>query len=300
MLSRYRGCMLGAAIGDALGMPYETLPPSLSRIEEGYGKPLRRHPNEALRPGQFTDDTQMMLCAAGLLLEGKFTPEEYGRQIAGLHAQKKLRFPDGTVTTACGRITAGLGDSGSASTTSGCMALAVPFALAFKNGDEMRDGLQVACEVTHTHPAAYGATISFALFLRAAMHRHPDPFRVAEEIAGEYDSQLENSIKNALSLEKEGLSLNSALMSVGNDVSVYHTYPLALFLAARFGLDEALLSVAAHVGGNTDTIGFICGSWLGASEGTAAFSSDLVMNLEEQAYIQETAEQLFDVISGKD
>ncbi len=291
--------MLGAAIGDALGMPQETLPPSLSRLEENYAKPLRRHPNDGLRPGQFTDDTQMMLCAAELLGEGVFTPEEYGSRLAAIHAGKKLRFPDGAVATACTRITAGLPDSGRASTTSGCLPLAVPFALACQDGDDMRERLQAACEVTHTHPAAYGAAISYALFLRAVMHRHPDPFRVAEEIAEEYDVQLAGSIRNACALEKEGLSLETALITVGNDVSVYHTYPLALFLIARFGQDEAFLPVAAHVGGNTDTIGFICGSWLGAAEGTAGFSGELVMHLEDQVYIEETAELLFDMVSGK-
>ena len=292
--------MLGAAIGDALGMPQETLPPSLSRLGEIYGKPLRRHPNEGLMPGQYTDDTQMMMCAAELLGEGEFSPTEYGSRMAGLHARRQLRFPDGTVATACGRINAGLPDSGRSSTTTGCMALAVPFGLAYRNGDEMRNALQAACEVTHIHPAAYGATISYALFLRAVIHQHPDPFRVAEEIAGEYDMQLQGCIKNALALEKEGLSLESALISVGNDVAVFHTYPLALFLIARFGHDGAFLPLAAHVGGNTDTIGFICGSWLGASEGTAAFSGDMVMQLEDQEHIQDTAERLFEVISGKD
>ena len=291
--------MLGAAIGDALGMPQETLPPSLSRLEGSYGKPLRRHPNEGLRPGQFTDDTQMMLCAAELLAEGAFTPKEYGNRLAAIHARKKLRFPDGTVSTACARITAGQQDTGRASTTSGCLPLAVPFALGYRDGDRMREHLQAACEVTHTHPAAYGAAISYALFLRAVLHRHPDPFRVAEEIAREYDVQLAGSIRNALALEKEGLSLETALISVGNDVAVYHTYPLSLFLMARLGQDEAFLSVATHVGGNTDTIGFICGSWLGAAEGTAAFDSELMMNLEDRARIEETAERLFDVVSGK-
>ena len=88
-------------------------------------------------------------------------------------------------------------------------------------------------------------------------------------------------------------------MSVGNDVAVYHTYPLALFLIARFVNDEALLPVATHVGGNTDTIGFICGSWLGAAEGTAGFGSELMMQLEDRVRIEETADQLFDVGSGK-
>ncbi|MCD6567933.1 MAG: ADP-ribosylglycohydrolase family protein [Dehalococcoidia bacterium] len=64
-LSRYRGSLLGLAVGDALGMPFEFLAPgSFEPVEEmvgggGFGLPA----------GHWTDDTSMALCLAESLIE---------------------------------------------------------------------------------------------------------------------------------------------------------------------------------------------------------------------------------------
>ena len=64
MINKYRGCLLGLAIGDALGAPVEFL--SLKDIKQRYG------PNgisdfagwKNFEPGSYTDDTQMSLATA--------------------------------------------------------------------------------------------------------------------------------------------------------------------------------------------------------------------------------------------
>jgi len=61
MLKKYKGCLLGAAIGDALGMPNESTFPNLTKMKYGYRRPYKGHPNEGLNPGQYTDDTQLMI-----------------------------------------------------------------------------------------------------------------------------------------------------------------------------------------------------------------------------------------------
>src|SRR5438128_1276381 len=63
--SRYRGCLLGLAIGDALGTTLEFRPPgSFTPIEDIVGGgPFK------LRPGEWTDDTSMALCLATSLIE---------------------------------------------------------------------------------------------------------------------------------------------------------------------------------------------------------------------------------------
>ncbi len=62
---RFRGCLLGLAVGDALGTTLEFRPPGT--FEPIYdmvgGGPFR------LEPGQWTDDTSMALCLATSLLE---------------------------------------------------------------------------------------------------------------------------------------------------------------------------------------------------------------------------------------
>ena len=61
MLKKFKGCLLGAAIGDALGMPNESTSPNLNKMKYGYRRPYKGHPNEGLNPGQYTDDTQIMI-----------------------------------------------------------------------------------------------------------------------------------------------------------------------------------------------------------------------------------------------
>jgi ADP-ribosyl-[dinitrogen reductase] hydrolase len=64
-LSRYRGCLLGLAVGDALGTTLEFSPPgTFAPISDMIGGgPFH------LKPGQWTDDTSMALCLATSLLE---------------------------------------------------------------------------------------------------------------------------------------------------------------------------------------------------------------------------------------
>ena len=62
---RFRGCLLGLAVGDALGTTLEFKPPgSFEPIDDMVGGgPF------GLRPGQWTDDTSMALCLATSLIE---------------------------------------------------------------------------------------------------------------------------------------------------------------------------------------------------------------------------------------
>jgi ADP-ribosylglycohydrolase len=65
MLERYRGSLLGLAVGDALGTTLEFSPPgSFTPIDDMVGGgPF------GLEPGQWTDDTSMALCLAESLIE---------------------------------------------------------------------------------------------------------------------------------------------------------------------------------------------------------------------------------------
>jgi len=70
---RYRGCLLGLAVGDALGTTLEFSWP-------GDHKPLTDMVGGGpfgLKPGQWTDDTSMALCLATSLVErGGFDPKD--------------------------------------------------------------------------------------------------------------------------------------------------------------------------------------------------------------------------------
>lgn len=75
--SRIRGCLLGLALGDALGAPIEF--ETLSRIRAGFGQDGPDHLADAYgRPGLVTDDTQMTLFTAEGMLRAAARARERG------------------------------------------------------------------------------------------------------------------------------------------------------------------------------------------------------------------------------
>jgi ADP-ribosylglycohydrolase len=101
MLQKFKGCLLGAAIGDALGMPNESTSPNLNKMKYGYRRPYKGHPSEGLNPGQYTDDTQMMILAGTLLADGKYNEDRYATALREFYARGAMRFPDGSISAAC-------------------------------------------------------------------------------------------------------------------------------------------------------------------------------------------------------
>jgi len=51
MLKKFTGCLLGAAIGDALGMPNESTAPNINKMKYGYRRPYRVIPTKVSTRG---------------------------------------------------------------------------------------------------------------------------------------------------------------------------------------------------------------------------------------------------------
>ena len=102
VVNRYRGSLLGLAVGDALGTTLEfSRPGSFEPLTDMIGG----GPFD-LEPGQWTDDTSMALCLAESLVEvGDFDPidqlERYVRWLQDGHLSSTGRFFDiGNTTVA--------------------------------------------------------------------------------------------------------------------------------------------------------------------------------------------------------
>ena len=300
MLEKFKGCLLGAAIGDALGMPNESTAPSLNKKKYGYRKPYRGHPNDSLNPGQFTDDTQMMILVGTLLADGKYNEERYATGLRELYNRGALRFPDGSVSAACEhQERENVPQKGVKSTTSGCLPVSIPFALSYPDMNEACERAVRACNVTHTHPAAHAAVSTYVTLLYHALHESPRPIERALEKAQVEDDLLGGKLRNALILEKEGMDTETALLKIGNDVSVFQTLPIAFFLMSRYQHPPDLLTVAANTGGNTDTICLLCGGFIGASKGIEALPADLLEGLEDRQRIELLAQRLHAVYNRR-
>lgn len=116
-------------------MPGETTTCRFIGVTLGFKRAYRGHPNHALLPGQYTDDSRLILTASRLLAEASWDPEAYAKELLWTHTLNKFCYPDGTIYAACKRManTSDLTYSGVYSDSAGCVPLAVPFALACKD-----------------------------------------------------------------------------------------------------------------------------------------------------------------------
>jgi ADP-ribosylglycohydrolase len=149
-----------------------------------------------------------------------------------------------------------------------------------------------ACNVTHTHQAAHAAVSTLVTLIYHTLHDSPDPVIKALEKAQVEDEVLGEKIKKALAMENEGMDTETALLKIGNDVSVFQTLPISIFLIKRYSHPSDLLTVAANAGGNTDTIGLICGAYLGAAKGIDSLPPDLLGGLEDKQRIELLGQRL--------
>jgi leucyl-tRNA synthetase len=132
----------------------------------------------------------------------------------------------------------------------------------------------------------------------AVATEHPLATRAAQNnpvLAAFIDKCKHGSVMEAdiATMEKEGMDTETALLKIGNDVSVFQTLPISIFLISRYSKPSDLLTVAANAGGNTDTIGLICGAYLGAAQGIDALPADLLDGLEDRQRIELLGQRLY-------
>ncbi len=295
MLNRYKGCLIGAILGDALGMPHETTTAHFS-IDPAFGKAHKGHPNHNLLPGHYTDDGQLILIASRILAEGAWDNTIYAKELLKTYTLQKFRYPDGTIFAACKKMekTGNLTGSGIYSDSAGCIGLAVPFALAFRDRKEMAKELLAACTVTHTHPGVHAGVIGCALLLNTLLETSDvDAGFAALQIAAEnMDPLLAGKIANAVRIEQTGMPTPDAVSILGNSSSIYHTLPLAVFFCRRYYIPRELLGISSTCGGNADTVSLLCGAFSGARFGISALPGELVPTLERAGIFADLAEKL--------
>lgn len=170
-LPRAIGAVLGAAVGDALGAPFEFMPRGTYRTR--FAEPVLEGPGEMVgggtfgwAPGEFTDDTQMGVALAESLLEhGRYEPDAVwarwrtwaatARDI-GINTRRSLSSSDWRDVA---------GDS-SRSAGNGALMRSFPLAVAmFESTDAaVLDVCLHQAALTHGHPAAgWGSWIGVEL-----------------------------------------------------------------------------------------------------------------------------------------
>ncbi|MCK9564574.1 MAG: ADP-ribosylglycohydrolase family protein [Methanothrix sp.] len=307
LLDRFRGCLLGVAVGDALGMPTEgytarEIKTKFGMIREMMPAP-EGHFHTGLSAGQFTDDTEETLILAESIIEaGGYSPDRF--------AEKLIAW--GTTWTLDERLNRGVGfatrsavesmiagtawqQSGLAIPTCGAAMRAAPMGLLYHTDlNIVKSYADLQSLPTHASAAARAAAVAVAV-------------GVALSLTGfSKEMVLRNAVSQASRLDAEfaerllwvgallDLQPEDALGLIRNSPLAAESVPAAFYCFLKFEPEEALV-MAASCGGDTDSIASIAGSLFGASYGPSWIPESWLAALEGKMRIEDAARGLFEL-----
>ncbi len=285
------GALLGGAIGDALGAPFEGRRPDAARA-----LPER---------GRITDDTELTLATCEALVES-------GRLDLGAIAARYVAWYEagrlhglGAGTTKALRDLAGgahwalAGVRGEYAAGAGAAMRVAPVAFLLDvecEGD--RTTLRDFARMTHHHEEAYAGAVAVAAAVRG-MLEPKTPQEVLRQVVELTPDSVVRDRLAALSTRPAG-HLADALDVTGTTGYVADVVPLALFGALRLfdaGLAR-LLSDVVRLGGDTDTIGATLGTVVGARLGRGSLPDELLAGLIEADEILPTINSFSEFAAG--
>lgn len=297
---RAAGVLLGQAVGDALGVPYEFGTTRLDGEAKMLGGGLGGY-----RPGQYSDDTEMAVCIAQVSCDGHdLTSEEALTLVAHrFMAWRRTDPPDIGVQTR-----AVLGDGAEVSgeeLTARARAYFDRTGRAAGNGGLMRTGIvgltrlddrsataaaaRAVCELTHADPLAPESCLLWSEAVRVAVLEGRFDVRggldlLPEDRAAYWSERLDEADAGpAARFTANGftvVALQAAWAAIRETDPVSSGQEGASDRADRVRIGQlhirAALQRGIEIGNDTDTVAAIAGALLGAHYGATALPSEWV------------------------
>ncbi|MGI5125303.1 ADP-ribosylglycohydrolase family protein [Pseudonocardia sp. CA-107938] len=316
--SRVRGCLLGGAVGDALGGPVEFHSTAQILAEHPDGVRTFVDGGAGWPPGTVTDDTQMTMFTAEGLISGD-VHRAYDRWLDTQLLPGPPADPDGRLaalpwlyarrapgTTCLDALTARRRDgrfgAAAVNDSKGCGGVmrVAPVGL-LKDAD---DGwvFDTACTFagyTHGHPTGQVASGALAVLVRhlvdgAELHTALD---TVDALLAERPDSGETVAALALARRSAARDVPGpgAVETIGGGWIAEEALAIAVYAAlCHPGPDAVLdaLALAVTHSGDSDSTGAICGNILGAEHGEAALPPALVDGVEGRAELLRLADEL--------
>ena len=310
---RMAGCLLGGAIGDALGYPVEFL---------RYNEILRQYGSlgiqELPEPALVSDDTQMTLFTAEGLLHTKTGHSRinsvYRSYLRWYYTQSKRKLPGAVYEGGLLKVPALMarrapGSTCISSLESGVMgSMEKPINGSRGCGGVMRaapcaaysDAFSLGCRtaaITHGNPGGYLPAGALACLLRELYTGATLPKAVGlaiGELAGCKESErTAGALKKALELSEEKMPSVAAVSNLGEGWTGEEALSIGLYCALSYPNDYLkAIRLAVNHSGDSDSTGSICGNILGMYLGEEAIPEDWLSSIEMGDLIRGYAIQL--------
>jgi len=283
---RLLGALLGVAVGDALGLPFEGL--SMRRVARRFGRADRFR--FAGRTGFVSDDTEQSALLGQALAAGgaddALCVHRFRRSMVGWLA--RLPFGIGGATLrSCLRMMLGFARPGVRSAGNGAAMRASVLGAHLADDPERRRRLgRSIAALTHTDERAIQAALYVAEVSAQCVAQRPSMADRAALLSRAREAveepQLGAAIDRALTMTDGNTPFEAAVKRLGNTGFVVHSMGLCTFCFLRFGGDPiGAMEAAIRAGGDTDTHAAIVGGWVGALHGADALPHELVSNLQD-------------------
>ncbi len=291
---RFRGCLLGLAVGDALGTTLEfKAPGSFLPIDDMVGG----GPFE-LQPGQWTDDTSMALCLAHSLLyrQGFDAADQMNRYCNwyrhGYLSSTGTCFDIGnTVRAALERYLQGgpafSGSDDPRAAGNGALMRLAPVAMFYaQRPDELAERAADSSRTTHAAAEALDASRLFAFQLRAALLGE----NRAQVLQPTVAPPMQTPALRALATRDHAAVPATQIRGTGYVVDALSA-ALWCFATTECFADAVLRS--ANLGDDADTTAAICGQLAGAFYGVEGIPAAWRARVQDAAEIAALADRLY-------
>lgn len=268
------GCLIGTAVGDALGLPLEGLSPR--RARRLFPDVDRFH--FLFGRGMFSDDTEHACMTAQSLLAAGNDGQRFSRSLAWRLRWWLIGCPLGTgkaTALACLRLWLGVSPTRSGIVSAGngpCMRATILGVALGDRPELLREFVRRCTRITHSDPRAEQAALAIATAAHLSAGGISHPTEVVDRLVAVLDpsSELVGMIRRAATRVDTPTEAFAAELGLGNGVTgfVLHTVPVVLHAWLRFPEDfpSAVRSVI-RCGGDADTTAALVGGIVGARVG---------------------------------
>lgn len=304
--NRQRGCLIGLAVGDALGAAVEFMPPGSFAPVTGY----RAGGPHGPEPGEWTDDTSMALALAdSLVLAGWNLTDQAERYLSwwrnGSYSVIDRCFDIGNATRWAlseferHRDPRRSGDPSERASGNGSILRLAPVPIRFSHRfpDDIERLAEIAAESsipTHASPQCLSACRYMTIILAGLMHGHDRN----DVLAPDWEPMQQLKAFAPLHPEVDAVASGSfrkleppAIKGSGYVVKSLEAALWAFHNAQSF--EEAVLK-SVNLGDDADTTGAVCGQFSGAYWGETRIPSKWLSGLAKREMIERALTGLLD------
>lgn len=315
--SQIVGSIVGLAVGDAIGyraefrrrvqllteIGPEGITDFIALKDPRFSRPFIVGPDHP--PGTYTDDTQMTIAVAESLLRAGRADvdelmEEMGRHfVSWSRSENNNRAPGGTCMEGCNNLSRGIHwrVSGVAESKGCGSAMRVaPIGLYYTDLDQVADVARASSLLTHGHVAALEAAAAAAIMVAMAL-TGSDPRAIYDEIDARCCkstsdfTEIWRKVPVLLSSSPDDVLVKGGL---GEGWVAEEAVASAMYCVWRYPDDfkQAVLT-AINTDGDSDSIGTITGSAIGARLGIEAIPASWRQGVEDSEFLHDLAKRIW-------